>query len=432
MLYQKIAHLMAALLLMNASNAQPTTTPWLQSYLQQQPGKSLAAILKDPAKYRCQILYIQIDRDAANKPILKPHYVYYDPALYFNPASMVKMPLAFLALEKLNRLGLLGVDHTTPMEFLKSQPWQTALSEDNTARNGKPSIGHFIKKAFLVSDNDAYNRLYQWMGQRELHDRLWEKGYKDVVIPRQFLGLTPEQGRYTNAIRFLDVEEHPLYEQPEAYNPTPIPQGEKILLGKAHIDREGKRVEAPFDFTPHNRLSLGDMAHMLLSVLIPEAFEPSQQFQLSADDHQFLRYWLSAYPSETDEPKYDTEKYYDSYVKFFFRDSTKSMPPSVRVFNKVGWAYGFLTDVSYVADFDKGLEYLLAATVYVNSNETLNDGTYDYETLGWPFMYELGQAMYRYEQQRQRPRAPDLESIRLKYGKRDPLDPMPVISEVDN
>ena len=417
---------------MQSSTAQPITSAWLQEYLRSQPGTALQTILADPLKYRAQVLYIQIDRDKENKPTLQPHYVHYNPALYFNPASMVKMPLAFLALEKLNRLNLLAVDHTTSMEFMQSQPWQTALGEDPTARSGKPGIGHFIKKAFLVSDNDAYNRLYQWMGQRELHDRLWEKGYTDVVIPRQFLGLDPEQGRYTNALRFTDVEEHPLYEQPEAYNPTPLPVGEPILLGKAHINRAGERVEGPFDFTHHNRLSLGDMANMLLSVMMPKAFNPNQRFNLTKDDYRFLRTWLSAYPSETDEPKYDTAKYYDSYVKFFFRDSTGKMPPSVRVFNKVGWAYGFLTDVSYVVDFEKGIEYLLAATAYVNSDEVINDGKYDYETLGWPFMYQLGQAIYRYEKQRTYTRKPDLEYLKMKYEKRDPMDTRPVIREVDN
>ncbi len=422
----------AFFLLMQTVTAQPKTTPWLKDYLLKQPGTALATILQDPMRYRLQVLYIQIDRDAKNKPNFKPHYFNYDPAMYFNPASTVKMPLAFLAMEKLHRLNKPGVDHTTPIEFLKSQPWQTELKADSTARNGKPSIGHFIKKAFLVSDNDAYNRMYQFMGQRELHDRLWEKGYKDVVMPRQFLGLTPEQGQYTNAWRFTDSKGHSLYEQPEGFNPTPIPHGEPILIGKAHINKAEEKVDGPFDFTLHNRLSLGDMSNMLLSVMMPEGFNSKQRFDLPDSAYQFLRYWLSAYPSETDEPKYNTAKYYDSYVKFFFRDNTKRMPPSVRVFNKVGWAYGFLTDISYVVDFEKGIEFLLAATVYVNSDEIVNDGKYDYDTLGWPFMNQLGQAMYRYELQRKRQRKPDLEYLKFKYGKRDPSDTRPVIVEVDN
>lgn len=417
---------------MQSVHAQPVTTPWLKDYLLKQPGQALTTILKDPMKYRVQVLYIQIDRNAQNKPQLKPQYFNYDPTLYFNPASMVKMPLAFLALEKLNRLKVPGVDKTTAMEFLKSRDWQTALQEDSTAINGKPSIGQFIKKAFLVSDNDAYNRLYQFLGQRYLHDRLWELGYTKAVMPRQFLGLSQEQGQYTNALRFIDNAGSLIYAQPEAFNPSPIPHGEPIMVGKAYMKRGGEIVNAPFDFTMHNWLTLGDLSTMLLSVIMPEAFEPHKRFDLSNEDLKFLRYWLSAFPSETDEPKYDAKKFYDSYVKFFFRDSTGKMPEDVRVFNKVGWAYGFLTDVSYVADFKNGVEYLLAATVYVNENEILNDGKYEYETLGWPFLYELGQAVYRYELQRNRSRKPDLNYLKMKYGKRDPNDKRLEISEVDN
>ena len=419
-------------MLLYAGHAQPLTSPWLKDYLLQQQGSALSTILHDPVKYRCQVLYIQIDRDANNKAHLQPSYVHYDPALYFNPASMVKMPLAFLAMEKLYRLQVPGLDETSLVEYLKSQPWQTALVADSTSLSGKPSIGHFIKKAFLVSDNDAYNRLYQFVGQRALHDRLWEMGYKDVVIPRQFLGLTPLQGQYTNALRFTSTTGQLLYEQPEGFNPLPVPNRDTILLGKAYINRSGEKVNEPFDFTLHNRLSLGEMANMLLSIMIPEAFDPKQRFLLPETSLQFLRYWLSAFPSETDEPKYDTTIFYDSYVKFFFRDSTHKMPASVRVFNKVGWAYGFLTDVSYVIDVEKGIEYLLAATVYVNSDEVLNDGAYDYESMGWPYMLQLGQAIHRYELQRTRKVRPDLDYLKLKYGKRDPRDMRPVISAVDN
>jgi hypothetical protein len=107
-------------------------------------------------------------------------------------------------------------------------------------------------------------------------------------------------------------------------------------------------------------------------------------------------------------PKYDTGAFYDSYVKFFFRQGSHAMPQHVRVFNKVGWAYGCLTDVSYVVDFKNKVEYMLAATIYVNSDNILNDDKYEYETVGWPFLYEIGQTIYRYELNRPRKYKPDL------------------------
>ena len=46
-------------------------------------------------------------------------------------------------------------------------------------------------------------------------------------------------------------------------------------------------------------------------------------------------------PHECEFPRYDREKYYDSYVKFFmFGDSKAPMPQGVRIFNKVGLPMG--------------------------------------------------------------------------------------------
>jgi hypothetical protein len=154
-----------------------------------------------------------------------------------------------------------------------------------------------------------------------------------------------------------------------------------------------------------------------------------QRFGLSKDDYDFMYRYLSQYPSETAYPRYDTSHFYDSYVKFFFDDKSHQMPKHIRVFNKVGWAYGFVTDVSYVADFKNKVEFMLSATVYVNSDEILNDNRYEYETMGNPFMHAVGQTIYRYELQRSRQHKPDLSRFKIRYESRDPRDNRPLIKE---
>ena len=78
---------------------------------------------------------------------------------------MVKMPLAFLALEKLYELNQPGVNKFTTMQFDSNYQRQVAMTADSSAQNKKPSIAHFVKRAFLISENDPYNRLYQFVGQ---------------------------------------------------------------------------------------------------------------------------------------------------------------------------------------------------------------------------------------------------------------------------
>ncbi len=429
---QQIFFLLFSIVCFHSLPAQPKTDKLLQTILSNSKNEILNKVIQQPQIYRCQIIYTQINRDKNNKPSFHNYYFNYDPQLYFNPASMVKMPLTFLALEKLNELNIKGVDKYAIIQFDSSYEKQRRLYKDSTAENSLPSIAHFIKRAFLISENDPYNRMYQFVGQQTINRNLHQKGYENIRITRQFMGFTEDQNRHTNNIRFIDKDGSLIYNQPPAYNTDSFNFSQVIKLGKAHFDRNDNLINQPFDFTKHNNLPLEDMQQMMQSVLFPSSVAAKQRFKLTEDDYQFLYRYLSQYPSQTSYPKYDTAHFYDGYVKFFFRNSTHQMPSNVKVFNKVGWSYGFLTDVSYVVDFANKIEYMLAATVYVNSDEILNDSKYDYDSVGYPFLYQLGQTIYQYELQRKRKYKPDISKFQLKYEHRDPMDKRPSLKEVDN
>jgi len=198
------------------------------------------------------------------------------------------------------------------------------------------------------------------------------------------------------------------------------------------MNRNDSLVNETFDFTKHNNISLEDLQQILQSALFPKSVPLKQRFKLDKDDQEFLYHYLSQFPSETSYLKFNTVKYYDSYVKFMMRDSSHHLPEGVRVFNKVGWAYGFLTDVSYITDFKHNIEFMLAATVYVNSDGILNDNKYDYDSIGYPFLYNLGQVFFQYEQKRKRLYKPNLSRFRILYDHRDPKDNRACIGDADN
>ena len=412
--------------------AQRTSDSFLKNILEKNKDTLFQQVLKDPETYRLQIVYTEINRNKHNKPIFKNYYYNYDPHFYFNPASTVKMPLAFLSLAKLNKMRVEGVNKYTSMQFDSSYEKQVKLYVDTSAQNKLPSIAQFIRKAFLVSDNDAYNRMYQFVGQQEINRSLHNKGYSDVRITRQFMGFTADQNRHTNQIRFIHDNGDLIYLQPAAYNPDSFSFPPSIRIGRAHYDRNDSLINEPIDFTYANNLSVKDYQQILQSVLFPSSVPKKQRFELTDDDYRFLYQYLSQYPSETNYPKYDTSKFYDSFVKFYFKYGSHQMPEQVRVFNKVGWAYGFLTDISYIVDFKNNIEFMLTATIYVNSDGVLNDDKYDYDSIGYPFMYQLGQTIYNYELQRDRQHKPDLSNFKIQYEQRDIHDKRPTITEVDN
>jgi hypothetical protein len=389
-------------------------------------------IIANPNLYRCQIIYTQIDRTAKGAPRFTHHRFNADSNLYFNPASMVKMPLAFLSLEKLNEMKIPGVDKFTTMAFDSSHEKQVALTTDSSAKNFKPSIAQFIRRAMLISENDPYNRMYQFVGQETANRKLIEKGYTSSRITRQFMGYTEEQNRHTNGIRFFDAAGKLVYHQQPAYNKDSFRFPSPVLIGDKHINRNDELVNGPFDFTRHNNISLDDMRQMLQAVLYPASVPKQQRFNITEPDRLFLLQFMSQYPAETPYPNYDSTIFYNSYVKFFFQDSTHQLPAHIRVFNKVGWAYGFMTDVSYVIDTKNNIDYMLAATVYVNSDGVINDSKYDEESMGFPFFRELGKAVYQYELQRPRAQKPPLKMNGVLYEKRDPQDKRPTIKMADN
>jgi len=375
-----------------SANAQPRTDAFLKDLLSDNNNNPIIKeVLQHPAAYRPQIIYTKIDRDKNNKPTFTNYYYNVDSLLYFNPASTVKLPLALLSLEKLNDLRAPGVDKYTYMQFDSGYNKLRPEYSDSTAPNGLPSIAHFIRKAFLVSDNDAYNRMYEWTGQQTINRELREKGYGDARITRHFYPMTADQNRHSSQIRFIKKGGTVLYTQAPACNTDSFDFSHINKIGNGYLNSKDSLVNEPMDFTTHNNVSLYDYQQILQSAL-----------------------------------------YYDSYVKFFFRDSLhRKLPEGVRVFNKVGWAYGFLTDISYVADLKNHIEYMLTATLYANSDGILNDDKYDFDTIAHPFMYAIGQTIYQYERSRPRKYTPDLSAFKITYEKRIP-DQRPVIKEVDN
>lgn len=397
--------------------AQEKTDDWLLQLLKSKGSPLLQHILNNPDSFQYQIIYTEINRDKKNRPQFKNHYLHADRNRYHNPASTVKLPTALIALEKLNKIRKSGLSIFTTMLTDSSFSAQTAVTKDTSANNGMPSIANYVKKIFLVSDNDAYNRLYEFAGQDQLNGSLHQKGYKDVRIVRRFVSMNEEENRHTNAIRFMNDSTTVLRLLPH-YSKMHFDYSKQVMVGKAHYNRYDSLINAPFDFTRHNNLPLEDLRQMLQSVLFPESVPASQRFDISKNDRKFLLQYMSQYPSESLHPKYDTTEFFNSYCKFFLYKSGKQKPPeNIRIFNKPGWSYGYLTDAAYIADFDTKTELMLSAVIYTNRDGILNDDKYEYDEIGYPFFKEVGEILLEHDRNRKPEFLPDLKAFRFFYNK---------------
>jgi len=369
-----------------------------------------------------QIIYTRIDRGKKKKE--KPKFTDYtfnlNSADYFYPASTVKLPVAILALQKLNELNIRGLTKNTTMLTESAGGRQTAVSADPSAANGKPSIAHYIKKILLVSDNDAFNRLYDFLGQEYINNSLHKMGYRDAqIIHRLSVSLADDENRFTNPVSFADANGKIIYSKPA--EKSRLVYADRSASSKSYLKGNGymqgnELINAPFDFSRKNCLPLEDLHQMVRSIIFPDAVPASQRFNLTREDYDFLRRYMSMRPGESVSPLYDPKDYWDHYVKMIYYGSEKTEPePGIRIFNKTGTAYGYLTEACYFTDFNNGIDFLLSAVIYCNSDGIFNDDKYDYATTGYPFLKNLGRVLYAYERTRVRKNKADLTHLLFNY-----------------
>jgi hypothetical protein len=383
----------------------------LENLLRSKP-EAFGTVMQDPGKFRLQIVYTQIDRDTNNKPTFQTFTYRLDPTEYFYPASTVKLPTAALALEKLKRLDIAGLNRDTTMLTGTSAAYQTEQKLDETSANGLPTVGNYTRKILLVSDNDAFNRLYEFVGQQTINEAMQAKGYGDTrIVHRLEVGLEKSQNQLTNPVDFV-VGDKVIYQQPEQHTEIDFYGSEPEPLGVAEMVG-GQRLEQPKDFSEKNAYSLMDQHNVVKNLLFPDSVPINQRFDLTAADYQFLHKYMSMYPGESDIQAYqDASEYPPGYVKFLmYGGDAPAIPANIRIFNKVGDAYGFLTDSAYIVDYKNQIEFLLSATIFTNENLTFNDDNYEYDEIGLPFLRDLGQVIYDIELNRKREFKPDLGAL---------------------
>lgn len=374
----------------------------------------LGRVLAQPEYYHLQISLVRVRRDAQGRPHLsRPIGYRLRPREYFYPASAVKLAAAALALEKLRHLPPTpALTADSPMRTDSAFAGQTRAWRDTSAATGRPSIGHYVRKALLVSDNDAYNRLYEFVGPQELNAGLRRLGLRRArLVHRLAVGDQEPGTRHTNPIRFFadTAGRQLLYAQPAAYWAGPLPparvRAASLRVGQAYVDAHNQRVPKPLDLSQKNVFALRDLQQMLRAVVLPETLPPRRRLHLAAADYARLREALSQAPARSRSPRYDSLNYPATYAKFLLGGGGQGrLPPGVQVFNKIGQAYGFLIDNAYVLDAAHGVEFLLAATLYVNADGVLNDDQYEYDTVGLPFLRALGLRVYEAERQRKKRR----------------------------
>ncbi|QBN17366.1 serine hydrolase [Flavobacterium nackdongense] len=331
-------------------------------------------VMSNPDVYELQVIYTEIIRDKNNKVSFKDFTYRLNANNYFYPASTVKFPFALMVLEKLNTIPGTSMDDTFKID-------------------GNPTAYKFtdeMTKVFAVSDNEASNHLFELIGFDYLNQGMKDKGLSPFRISHRIS--VPDSGNPLVHKVTITKDDKTEVSTEEKLNSASKPlEINGVKKGKGYY-KDNLLINEPFDFSQKNYYPLETLHNTLKRLVFPEAFKVSQRFNLTKEQRDFVLFSMSNLPKNAG---YDAKEYYDGYCKFFmFGDTKENIPANIKIYNKVGDAYGTMIDCAYIVDTENKVEFMVSATLLANKDGIFNDDSYDYDAIGFPFLAELGRQLY--------------------------------------
>ncbi len=348
----------------------------------------LIEIIKDKQDYEIQVLLTKINQ--YNSQVNFQEYKYQlDDNKYFYPASTIKLPIVVLALKKINELRSKGSEITLKSKIILN--YKDDYSE-LVIRDSITSFQNLIADVFLVSDNSASNILIDFIGYNYFNDEMKNADFHKTYLNHKF---NPDP--YVKSTwQILDLDNNII---------SSLNDNQKIIKADdktSGLDKgerryfKGEILDESLNFSEKNRSSVTDMHNLIKYIFYPEIFDSTNTFNLNVEDYDFLRYWMSRFTYEDIGEKFiGDEKFFETYNKFFIHGDEQSLSnEQIRVYNKIGQAYGTSIDNGLIKNYQDNIEFILTATIYTNKNKVINDNLYEYDDIAVPFLAKLSRAIY--------------------------------------
>ena len=333
---------------------------------------AISAVMENLGQHEVQVLFTNVTRLADGRVSFIDDEFQVADTRYHYPASTVKFPVALLALEKLEENH--RIDRYSRFKVAGES-------------NGSSFTNELIE-LFVVSDNQAYNRLFEFLGKDEINRRLSAKSLQARISHR--LSVPDSDVLTTREMHFSGSSADPIVVGPIENSPIEAMSLSDLNKGVAYIEA-GERINAPFDFSEKNYLPLRTLHGVMKRLMFPENFAEEQRFHLTPAHRQFVIDTMRTLPREAG---YEETEFPDGYAKFLvLGDLEGRAPEHLEIYNKSGWAYGYLTDTAYIVERKSGREFIITASIHVNANQIFNDNEYEYEEIGVPFLAELGRQL---------------------------------------
>ncbi|MFT5861285.1 MAG: hypothetical protein ACI865_003409 [Flavobacteriaceae bacterium] len=364
-------------------------------------GNAFTSVLDSTEQHRVQFIYTRIDRNEDDTVLTT--FDFSNPEHYFYPASVVKLPTALVAMEQMKK-------HTISMDaYLKIHRDQVCgnMSYIDELDEEQLTMGKMFRELMIISNNRYYNAFYQFVTPAKLNKNLKKKGIENTKIYRSFTGCEMPYNLFCNSLHVTEREKKTSFLQPSSWFSLmefaqEYEYDETKLLGSKHEYR-GDIVKGPFDFNYHLEYPLADIHSTLMRLAAPEQFAKTEQWDITESDRNFFLDAMKQIPSDLEDKKYhDKKKYPDNIFKYLVKGDDNTDYANVVTYSKIGIAYGFVTETAHVVDAENNIEFFVTASIYVNANNIVNDGKYEYDAIARPFFTKLGQLLVDYERLRKK------------------------------
>ena len=340
----------------------------------------LQSLLANSSNYGLQICFTRLSKGAVTKfeTFSTP-----EDSDWFAPASLVKLPLAALLLEQLEDAK---IDWTSSKLAFPAMP---DCAERARELRQPQAVTRLIERALVLSDDSAYCALFDALGPQHIAERMRQMGHSDVRIQARFGACGPENSRITGPVQIFAANGKVLSSTPARAPFTLVSTPAPIKIGTAWM-QGGRRIEGAKDFTTSNSAPLRALHEMMLALMRPELVAQHQRFQMSERARQFLLTGMRLHPAQSQYSN-AAEARLDRIYFRLLGVGDGQWPKDLQVENKVGWAYGFLSDMAHLKQGD--YECFVSCKMYLNRDGVLNDGQYEYESIGRPAMAEIGRLL---------------------------------------
>jgi hypothetical protein len=404
--------------------------------------KALKIVLAHPNEFRFQLLITEVKYSSNQEPEFVTHEYRIDQE-YFYPASAIKTYASLAALIYYKRQKK-KYKWLTTNDALSYSSRRCLLKDQSNIKAGHATLEHEIKKTQIVSNNKAFNRVFNVLGSKKIHEILKPYFPSVRVYHRLSSNETYQECLKIPALHVCDSNSEgdikiskSLLRDPLNSSPNPMPlvfskldpytgfgdDIKSLKVGQKYKDMKTKRLlSKPLDFTLKNRASFYDFQRLNFWLYFNNKADPILNKKM--DLIQLLgptwlgelRHAMAVYPRHSINPVYQARSLSETRFKPLIRGIRMSHKvfkndQSIYYFNKAGKAFGFHIDNAFIGygkavgkidpktgkstgRFKKAL--FITVGVYANSNKILNDNKYQYDKITVPLLNAIGYAVGRY------------------------------------